>query len=269
MAGYAAGRTLAPERTTTRTVPAPLSATGGPGFLPAGGWNTAQTGTTELPQAATALAATVDIADAPGDNPRRTVSRLGPDDVLIQAAIYGREGFRPALDRAYPPRNEPLRLDQGDVQREWEGGSGLRYVITGRVDGWLVEAIAYFGSADPSAGVLGRADEQLGRLILPSPCPAAAQPPGTLDAAADAVRAQLFVGVDRSVAPPADYRRPALTGRLGTPADAVAACPAIPPDRIVVVDVRFPALSDRPEIGHQTYLVSRQDDRYVVWARVR
>jgi hypothetical protein len=272
LAGFAMGRTLAPERTTTRTEAAPLSATGGPGFLPAGGWNTAQTGTSELPQAATALATTVEIVDTPGDNPRRTVSRLGPDDVLIQAAIYGREGFRPALDRAYPPLKQPLRLDQGVAQRDWEGGSGLRYVITGRVDGWLVEAIAYFGSAEPGGATRRRADEQLGRLILPSPCPGGAQPlpSGGLDEAAASVRAQLFVGVDRAVKPPADYGKPAITARAAAADDAVpAACRTVPHDRIVVVDVRFPALRDRPELGHQTYLVSRQDDGYVVWERVR
>ena len=165
-----------------------------------------------------------------------------------------------------------MRIEQGTLQREWEGGSsGLRYVITGRVDGWLVEAIAYFGSPDPSEAARRRADEQLGRLILPSPCPAAAQalPSGGLEAAAEAVRAQLFVGVDRSVTPPADYRRPVFDARRGASADAVAECGAVPADRVAVVDVRFPALRDRPELGHHTYLASRQDDRYVVWARVR
>jgi hypothetical protein len=274
LAGFAAGRTTAPDDAApppARPDAAPLSATGGPGFLPASGWNTAQTGNPQLPQAAGALAATVEIADAPGDNPRRTVARLGRDDVLVAAAIYGRQGFRPALDRGYSPVDGPLRVEEGVVQHEWEGGSGLRYVITARVDGWLVEAIAYFGSAEPSDAALRRADEQLGRLILPSPCPVGAQalPPDALEAAGEAVRAQLFVGVDRSVTPRADYRNPAFDARLGTREDAVAQCSAVPPDRVVVVDVQFPALRDRPELGHHTYLVSRQDDRYVVWERVR
>jgi hypothetical protein len=37
---------------------------------------------------------------------------------------------------------------------------------------------------------------------------------------------------------------------------------------VVTVDVRFPSLRDRPKLGHQTYLASRQHGRYVVWARV-
>jgi hypothetical protein len=153
-----------------------------------------------------------------------------------------------------------------------ELGRGSHPVISGRVDGWLVEAIVYFGAADPSAATRRLADDQLGRLILPDPCPAGAQPmtAAALDRAGDAVAAILFTGIDRSQTPPADYGDPAFTAGAPAGADIVpASCRDVPRDRIARVDVRFPRLATRPELARQTYLVSVQNGREVVWARVR
>jgi hypothetical protein len=276
MAGCAMGRTSDRAETTPSPRPAaaaePLSATGGPGFPPAVGWNSAQTAGAVLPQAAAALSATVELADAPGDIPANTAGRLGPDDVLIQVLVYGRTGFRPANDEQYPRRTLPLRVDQGVAQRGWEGGNGLRYVLAGRVDGWLVEVAVYFGTADPAAATRRLADDQLARLILPDPCPAGAQPltAAAHDGARDAVRAILFTGVDRSETPAAHYRNPAFATRTATSADPVPArCDAVPRDRVAVVEVRFPRLATRPELGLHTYLASVQNGQLVVWARVR
>jgi hypothetical protein len=257
-AGYAAGRTLAPgPQATTRPEEKALAATGGPGFPPAVGWNTAQTTAPALYDAPSALSATVPLADAPGQNPERTLAALGRDDVLIQTSLYGRAGFRPKLDERFPARTLPLQPDQADAQHEWEGGHGLRYSITGRVDGWLVEAIAYFGTTTPSEATRRLADDQLARLILPDPCPAGAQPLGAaaLDDAEKTVRAILFRGDGK----------PTLTARAATADDAVpGACGDVPRDRIAVVDVSF-AGPGKP----QTYLTSVQNGREVVWARVR
>jgi hypothetical protein len=274
MAGYAMGRTLDRAEKTPSPRPAaePLSATGGPGFPPAVGWNSAQTAGAVLPQAPAAMSATVELADTPGENPRTTVGRLGPNDVLIQVLVYGRTGFRPANDEQYTERTLPLRVDQGVAQHNWEGGTGLRYVIAGRVDGWLLEADVYFGTDDPTAATRRLADDQLARLILPDPCPVGAQPltAATLERARDAVGAILFVGVDRSEKPAADYRNPAFATHAATSADSVPAeCGAVPRDRIAVVEVRFPRLARRPELGLHTYLASVQNGQLVVWARVR
>jgi hypothetical protein len=271
--GFAMGRSLAPEAKVRTVRAAPLSATGGPGFLPATGWSTAQTGATEIPQAASAIAATGDVLDLPGQAPlHETVAHLGADGVAIQVVIYGRQGFRPALDRSYPARTLPLRLDDGVAQHEWEGGSGLRYVLTGRVEGWLVEADTYFGSDSPSAAVRAKAQQQLDRLILPNPCPVDAQvlAPSALDGAKDAVRALLFVGVDDTVSPPADYGDPQLTVARGAAAALVPpSCRGISQQRVATVEVSFPHLAGRPQLARQTYLASLQGDRWSVWARVR
>ena len=274
MAGYAMGRTLdrAERMPSPRPAAETLSATGGPGFHPAVGWDSAQTAGAVLPQAPAAMSATVELADAPGENPRNTAGSLGPDDVLIQVLVYGRTGFRPANDEHYPERTLPLRVDEGVAQHGWEGGTGLRSVITGRVDGWLVEAGVYFGTDDPPAATRRLADDQLARLILPDPCPAGAQPltAAALEDARDAVAAILFTGVDRSQKPAADYRNPVFATHVATSDDSVPAeCGGLSRGRIAVVDVRYPRLAARPELGRHTYLASVQNGQMVVWARVR
>ncbi|HEY4279447.1 MAG TPA: hypothetical protein VGM91_14580 [Conexibacter sp.] len=269
LAGFALGRTSAPEATTP-SVRASLSATGGPGFEPARGWNTAQTGDAVLPQAGSASAATVKLLDPPGSNPHLTLQQLGRSDVLIQVSIYGRADFVGSGWNTYPPRTLPLKTPGGDASANWEGGSGYRYVITGRVDGWLLEVIVSFG-AQPSEATRRLADEELARLVLPSPCPAAqAISPSQVEAAGAAVGRIIPRAVDRTVRPPADYRDPAMTSRRATAKDTVPTqCAQVPRDRIVVVDVSYPALRSRPRMASRTYLVSRQQGRAVVWARTR
>lgn len=269
LGGFALGRTSAPDA-RTRVVRTGLTATGGPGFVPARGWNTVQTDGAAVFPGGTASAATVELRDAPRALPSETIASLGPDDVLIQATLYGRADFvRPSWS-SYPPRALPLRTPHGDAAASWEGGSGWRYVITGRVQGWLLEVVVYFG-AQPSAAVRRTADAELRRLLLPSPCPAAEALPATArDGAVAAVKRMLPRAIDRSVEPPVDYRDPRVAARAVRSDDAVPAqCRAVPLGRIVAVDVRYPHLAGRSALAQRTYLVSRQDGRDVVWARLR
>jgi hypothetical protein len=267
--GFALGRTSAPDA-VTRTVGTELTATGGPGFVPARGWNTMQTDGAAVFPGGTASAATVELREPPRAFPHETIASLGPDDVLIQATLYGRADFiRPGWE-TYPPRKLPLRTPAGDAAASWEGGSGWRYVITGRVQGWLVEATVYFG-AQPTAAVRRHADAELARLLLPSPCPAAQALPA--DAAASATKAvarTLPRAIDMSVTPSVDYRDPRLSARRAGAGDALPAqCHDVPRARVVVVDVRYPHLDSASRLARRTYLVSRQGGRDVVWARTR
>jgi hypothetical protein len=255
--GLATACALAGCAAEPRAAATPVSATGGPGFPPAVGWTTRQTTDARLPQAAAAVTTTGVLADLPGSAPHRTLARLRADEVLIQTMLYGRVGFRPPLDRGYPPRTLPLRVGQGTAQHDWEGGHGLRSDITGRVDGWLVETIVYFGTPKPGAATRRLADEQLARLVLPDPCPVHSEPlnAAQLGGAEDAVAAILFTG---------DGQKPSFSVRRATPDDPIPEdCTDVPRDRIARVDVRF------PERRSETCLVSLQNGRAVVWARVR
>jgi hypothetical protein len=104
----------------------------------------------------------------------------------------------------------------------------------------------------------GSRTTRLGRLVLPDPCPTSSEPlsAAALDGADDAVSAILFTG---------DRGTPSLEVRPARSTDPVpTGCTDVPRDRIARVDVRFPnAAADK------TYLVSVQNCREVVWARVR
>jgi hypothetical protein len=170
--------------------------------------------------------------------------------VLIDVVLYGRDGFRPAIDRGYRARTLPLAVAQGVAQHNWEGGHGLRYAISGMVDGWHVSASVYFGATEPTAATRRLADEQLARLTLPDPCPHGTEPVRSLDASRDAVRAILVRG-----------KNAVLTARPATAADPLpASCGDVPRDHVAVVEVQ-----DRAE----TYLVSVRSGRERVWARLR
>jgi hypothetical protein len=272
LAGLGVLAALAWARTPAAGRPArakpPLSATGAPGFRTASGWSVVRTRDAAYPTFASATATTAHVLDAPGADPVKTNAALGRSDVLLQATIYGRDGFLPPWD-TFVRRRLPLELPHDGLQRGWDNGTGWRYVIDGSVDGWVTEVVVYFG-APPSVATRRRARHELARLTLPSPCPSAPERLGDrdLDGAIAATRAVSFHGVDTSATPRADYRHPRFHARRAAAGDALpSACRAVSPAGVIVVDVRFPRLRDRPRLSHRRYLVSRERGRYVVWAR--
>jgi hypothetical protein len=275
LVGFALGRSSAPDHPvhTTR----PLSATGGPWFVPAGGWNTAQTGDVAPPQGAAAMAATVKLLDPPGSLPHKTLAELGPDDVLVTVILYSPADFMrgPGLapGRAgYPRRTLPLRVEQGLFDSGFEGVPQYwRYAIQGRVAGWMLEVDVWVGSAHPSAAVRRLADAQLRRLVLPSTCPDADPLPAADLHGAGVIAGRMVPrGRNLRVKLPLDLRDPTITVHRATDADLVPArCREVPRARIAVVDVRYPHVAAGSPWKRRTFLVSRQRGRYVVWSRRR
>jgi hypothetical protein len=146
-------RPTAPRTNHVWSILAVVLAFSGPAFPQAPGWDTAQMHGVP-PDAPAAMTATVPLAERPNEMPHATLASLGADDVLIQVLDYGEK------DLGYPAR--PVRLGDGVRQTNWEGGEGLRYVITARIDGRSIEADVYLGAG----ANLRTADQRLAQLIL-------------------------------------------------------------------------------------------------------
>ena len=152
--------TTTSEAPTTSEVP---DAAGTPRFLPAPGWEVVQAG----------LATTAsNIAMGPntrsGSVPWDTVERLGEADVVLHVAAYPR-GDSATMDASFPPSELPLSLDDvppGGLEGNPEVGLTLRTTV--QVDGWNIDLMVFFGTAEPSAETRAAAQEQLARLDVPS-----------------------------------------------------------------------------------------------------
>jgi hypothetical protein len=165
--GVALGLVAAPRGETA--APAVI-APAGPGFLPAHGWNTLETGLVGSERRAVALAANVPVVDAPAGAafPGRTIASL-PSGGIVVVAKFSWRGVPSSLS---PPRvslRNARRLDR------WPG-QPRRGIVLFRAEtqaaGYDLDVDVYFG-APPSADTFAEAERQLGRL---------ATPPITLDA---------------------------------------------------------------------------------------
>jgi hypothetical protein len=141
----------------------------GPGFLPASGWDVFSTGTTEPPQAPTAIAANVHLRppDHVGGLPHETLRALGTDGVVIWATFYP-AGEVETLDRQFPERSLPLRLgdaEPGGIEGQPDDVSARR--LLARVGAYNLDVILFFGAMEPDPETLRAADEELGRLVVP------------------------------------------------------------------------------------------------------
>jgi hypothetical protein len=148
----------------------------GPGFLPAQGWDTFQTGVTKPPQAPSATAANVSLGpDAlSGSFPWQTVATLHTGQALLQATFYS-AGENTGVDAQFPPRSLPLSLDDAESGASLEGQppNVSAYRLAARVNGWNLDLFVFFGGrATPSARAA--AQKELGRLVVPE------GPPGPL-----------------------------------------------------------------------------------------
>lgn len=166
---FAAGLAVAPGGATTDA--------DGPGFLPAQGWDTFQTGATQPPQAVSATAANVRLGpDAlSGTFPWQTVARLRSGQTLFQATFYTR-GDNTGVDAQFPARSLPLSLDDAVSGASLEGQppnvSADRLVA--RVNGWNLDLFVFFGGRATTAA-RAAAQKELNRLVVPE------GPPGVLD----------------------------------------------------------------------------------------
>lgn len=244
------------------------TAAAGPGFLPAFGWNVAQSGLTAPPGGTTAVAANVPFA--PADRvliapPSETIKSLGPSGVLLHAS------FVASGPGDYPGRRFPLRLadaEPGSLEGFPARGKTLR--LNAHAGGYDVDVLIIFGADNPSADVRAAADQELSRLVTPS-CPANADrlDAGDLDAAREFVvrwvrdnyvdqPAQL-VGLD-VVARPLTDAHARLRGA------AVSQCGAGVERTIVEVDLELPPAARRTTgPGPFSYLVYREGNVWTIW----
>jgi hypothetical protein len=265
-AGYAVASGGSSEPEPGRR-PARLDA--GPGFLPAVGWDAVAAGTTAPPQAPTATAANIPLSAEDRSlqsPPHATARRLGPNGVLFYAIFY------PAGAADAPDRLLPLQLADAEEIGSFEGmppvGSTRR--LLARVGAHDVDVLIFFGAERPSAGVLGEAAQQLGRLVVPS-CPDA-QPVGAGDLAA--AKAFLLGWLKTHYQDdPADLMGARATAALGAdmPRGGAAreACGERVFRRTVEVDVVLPRLEQvSASLSQLSYFVSRTPSGWTVWQRI-
>ena len=147
-----------------------VGAPSGPGFLPATGWETFQTGATSPPQAPSATAANVALGpDAlSGTFPWQTIGGLESGDVLMHA-LFLPTGESEAVDEQFPPRELPLSLDDARAGAQLEGQpagvTALR--LLARVNDTNVDVLVFFGGGEPTPEALSLAREELARLVVP------------------------------------------------------------------------------------------------------
>jgi hypothetical protein len=135
----------------TPTVQARTTFTG-TGFLPAQGWNVKQSGTVTAGKRATAIAANVPL------QPDMLGTVLPAHGVLIHATFTTRGD--PARDELFRERALPLQMGWAE-----QVGPG-RYRLRAGTGGYNVDARIHFGSAAPTAELLGEAQLQLSRLVV-------------------------------------------------------------------------------------------------------
>jgi hypothetical protein len=141
----------------------------GPGFLPAAGWETFQTGLVREPQGPTATAATVPLGHDVLDEtfPWQTIATLRRGHVLLEA-LFGPTGDIAGLDAEFPRRSLPLSLADGRgglvLEGQPAGVSALR--LDARVNGWNLELVVF--TRGPLTGATRDAAEaELRRLVVP------------------------------------------------------------------------------------------------------
>ncbi len=167
---FAAGLALAPGGATK-------TAADGPGFLPAQGWDTFQTGVTRPPQSPSATAANVKLGpDVVVETfPWQTVATLRSGEVLLEA-LFSPRGESAGIDAQYRPRSLPLSLGDANSEGPFEGQppnvSAER--LLARVNGWNLELFVFY-EGRPTRAARAAVQEELDRLVVPE------GPPGVLD----------------------------------------------------------------------------------------
>ncbi len=106
----------------------------------------------------------------PGGWPDKTEEALPPEGIILVAnySIDSRNPLPP--NRSFPDRVLPLTIDDRPTTA-YEGQDPDRAlaVVNATVNGRLVSVRIVFGTGDPSAELVGEAQEELGRLIVAPP----------------------------------------------------------------------------------------------------
>lgn len=268
-AAFGAGLAVASrsEGTTETAVDAP-------GFLPANGWHTLQNGVLLPPSGVSAMASTrpfdpTDLRN--GGRPARTIATLGPEDVLIYSMFFT-AGQVPSMDSTFPHRDLPLRLS-------FAVDGGLEGIQAPKVErlrvganGYDIDALIIYGSANPPARVVAEADGELERLAVPG-CPSASDALSSADRSSAADFAAQWVR-DHYLGRKADIANVSATGYVignDSPPDeklARAVC-GESADRIAEVVIDVPPAA-RAQIGRLPlrYFVYRSDGEWRIWRQV-
>ena len=171
-AAFAIGYFVAPSGAsgdTAETVSSDTAEAAGPGFLPASGWETFQTGATSPPQAPSATTANVALGPDvfSGTYPWETIGRLETGDVLLQA-LFLPTGESEAVDAQFPRRELPLSLAdaQSGAQLEGQPPNVTALRLLARLGDWNVDLFVFFGG-EATADARAAAEEQLARLVVP------------------------------------------------------------------------------------------------------
>jgi hypothetical protein len=140
----------------------------GLGFIPADGWNVAQSGAIGETGVARAVAANVPIEsqDESRELPLATLRSLPPNGVVIVARFLPRGD--PAPDARFPPRDLPLRVSDaapGDLPRTLAGTSVVPLRLRAAADGYNIDARVFVGTP-LSRARLAAVDDQLGRMVV-------------------------------------------------------------------------------------------------------
>lgn len=168
---FPSGYAVAAARSTESTL-SPLADVG-PGFLPAEGWDTLNTGLTGPRQAPVALASTTafapeDLSQGAGNLPRATIASLPADGLVLWAVFYPR-GESAQVDENFPEQTLPLSLEnaisgslEGDPRPE---KASLR--LLSAVDDWNIDVIVFSGADQLTDELERKAQTELSRLTIP------------------------------------------------------------------------------------------------------
>ena len=141
-----------------------------PSFAAIPGWHVVPVGSMTGPIGRSVSAANVAFsrADLGSGAPVKTAAALPKAGILIWAQFQATG--RPAMDRGFPLRRLPLRLNEAAVSRNPEGfaSPGKVLHLLARAHGYDIFIYIFFGSPKPSSAVRAAANTQLGKLYLPT-----------------------------------------------------------------------------------------------------
>jgi hypothetical protein len=142
-----------------------------PRFRPAPGWVLVKHGPSE-PDVSPSQVWAITRPDASALLPIKlftSLARLSPRGIAIWAlTVFPRGG----PTHGFPPATLPLRLSSFRVDHGWEGqpnGSQIQQrVRLVNIQGWHLDVRVYFATEHPDKRLLGAAQAELDRLLLPA-----------------------------------------------------------------------------------------------------
>jgi hypothetical protein len=243
--------------------PPVVHGSGGPGFVPAAGWNVAQYTVSSEDQGPSAVAANV-----PGDPRKAGASGELPRDGIVIGVTL----LPPGTLRDIPiiQNRLPLTLDKAsrsNLVPEFRG-------VFGSVRGWDLQVEIQFGVAEPSPKLVAQANAELARLVIPDRCPpdAVVLTAGDLPDARDAALAAAPRGTEQAGDVTLDYRaRKVEDVSLGsTYSDYIRdACGNGFIAKTAVVRIRYPRIEQfGASLAQYVFLASKTPSGWVVWSQV-